>query len=214
MLQKNKKTVQTLFVDCRTRPLSDDNKTVLVVGGVHWLAGQHLDLIIKALKRLKIIQSINLSVEYYRSQYFEYRNFISGLLSEKISLALSSLPKDLVQVSISMLMVSITYQKYVSSQFHLFFFYKRAKIRVVGFCCCPIHLCFKKIPLLCFFLITTIKYQLPYDGYIKTCRTENYWNIIRSMSYIEVKDQNYFTIRGIMLEYSFFEKSFMRLGRI
>lgn len=34
-----------------TRPLSDDNKTVLVVGGVHWLAGQHLDLIIKALKR-------------------------------------------------------------------------------------------------------------------------------------------------------------------
>lgn len=127
MLQKNKKTVLTLFVDCRTRPLSDDNKTVLVVGGVHWLAGQHLDLIIKALKRLKVIQSINLSVEYYRSQYFEYRNFISGLLSEKISLALSSLPKDLVQVSISMLMVSITYQKYVSSQFHLFFFLQTSK---------------------------------------------------------------------------------------
>lgn len=34
-----------------TRPLSDDNKTVLVVGGVHWLSGQHLDLIIKALNR-------------------------------------------------------------------------------------------------------------------------------------------------------------------
>lgn len=38
----------------RTQPLTDDNRTVLVVGGVHWLASQHLDLIIKALKRYHI----------------------------------------------------------------------------------------------------------------------------------------------------------------
>lgn len=58
--------------------MSDDNRTVLVVGGVHWLAGQHLDLIIKALKRLQIIiHSRNLDVECCQSQYFI---LISGLL--------------------------------------------------------------------------------------------------------------------------------------
>ena len=32
-------------------PLENSSRTVLVIGGVHWLAKQHIDLIIEALQR-------------------------------------------------------------------------------------------------------------------------------------------------------------------
>ncbi len=36
---------------CRSGPLENNHNTVLVVGGVHWLATHHLSVILKALQR-------------------------------------------------------------------------------------------------------------------------------------------------------------------
>ena len=41
-------TIDPLF---SSMPLSNNSATVLVVGGVQWLARQHIDLIIEALQR-------------------------------------------------------------------------------------------------------------------------------------------------------------------
>ncbi|XP_061195466.1 cadherin-like and PC-esterase domain-containing protein 1 isoform X2 [Saccostrea echinata] len=61
-----------------TKPLSDDNRTVLVVGGVHWLASQHLDLIIKALKR-ENLSHIKLIVKGLGSGFHQHVNGVHYL---------------------------------------------------------------------------------------------------------------------------------------
>lgn len=61
-----------------TQPLRDDNSTVLVVGGVHWLARHHLDLIIKALKR-ENLSNIKLIVKGLGSGFHQHVNGVHYL---------------------------------------------------------------------------------------------------------------------------------------
>ncbi|XP_022298570.2 cadherin-like and PC-esterase domain-containing protein 1 [Crassostrea virginica] len=61
-----------------TQPLTDDNKTALVVGGVHWLARQHLDLIIKALHRENLTH-IKLIAKGLGSGFHQYVNGVHHL---------------------------------------------------------------------------------------------------------------------------------------
>ncbi|XP_056001601.1 cadherin-like and PC-esterase domain-containing protein 1 [Ostrea edulis] len=62
----------------RTQPLTDDNRTVLLVGGVHWLASQHLDLIIKALKR-ENLSHIKLIIKGLGSGFHQHVNGVHYL---------------------------------------------------------------------------------------------------------------------------------------
>lgn len=142
-----------------------------------------------------------------------YFSFPVYFISEKIWLTLSSLPKDLVQGSISVLLVSITYQMYVSNQFHLFFCKQtRAKIRVVDFCLCPIHFYHKKQNRFLFFK-KNYNNKISIVIWIGNIKTEliiiylyylfNY--IIKNLSsviYIEVKGQNYYheILQSLILE--------------
>lgn len=34
----------------RSRPLENNNNTILIVGGVHWLATQHLNMLLRAIR--------------------------------------------------------------------------------------------------------------------------------------------------------------------
>ncbi|XP_055999747.1 cadherin-like and PC-esterase domain-containing protein 1 isoform X1 [Ostrea edulis] len=61
-----------------TQPLTDDNRTVLVVGGVHWLASQHLDLIVKALKR-ENLSHIKLIIKGLGSGFHQHVNGVHYL---------------------------------------------------------------------------------------------------------------------------------------
>ncbi|UYV69690.1 CPED1 [Cordylochernes scorpioides] len=54
----------------RSRPLANDTSTVLVVGGVHWLATQHLHMLLRALKVEKL-QAIRLFMKTLGSGFHQ-----------------------------------------------------------------------------------------------------------------------------------------------